>query len=670
MSVANVKAKAPKKASNKKITKAQEAALKAALEAAEVEYVPLNDLVKSPLNVRTIPYSVDSVRGLADSIETLGLLQNLIVHTLADGKSGVAAGGRRLTALNLLAQEGRLPDDHAVMVRRVSDDIAALASVAENEQRAAMHPAEQIAGFRTLAEQGKTPAQIGDALGFSTRHVQRMLKLANLAPSLMDRLAQDELTVEQCQALCLEDDHARQVEVFESVKASWSGAPAHLIKRAITETEISTDSARFRFIGRDAYEAAGGCVREDLFSQEEGDGTADSILVDRLVHEKLEHIAQDIQQREGWSWSRGRAARIWYYGEDGNEFVQPDEPEPVYTPEQQQRLDELHEQWSSYDSRCDETDALEAEIDAIEQAAAVSAWTDEMKAGAGVMVSLYEGQVYVQRGVRLKADEPEETEESSRGATVPFTSRQPDAAEGISLPLLTKMSSERTLAVQAALMQQPEKAVALMVWRLCTCVFSGCLTTTHPFRISLTVSHSSLTENAPSGKSGAAFEMLMTEKARLKALLPEGWEKDFTIFFALSGEVLMSLMAFCTACSVDGVQTRDMGHTSRSTLNTVEAAIGFHLRDWWQPTKENYFSGLKHPQIVAALNDAGLTGAAGDAEKMKKGDAAAHAEHFMQHTRWVPAWLKGPEPAAESGADEAASATNNTDDTTDTAQAA
>ncbi|EKS7429352.1 ParB/RepB/Spo0J family partition protein [Enterobacter cloacae complex sp. I2] len=668
MSLENVKAKAPKKASSKKITKAQEVALKTALEAAAVEYVPLAELTKSPLNVRTIPYSVESVRGLADSIEALGLLQNLIIHTLADGKSGVAAGGRRLTALNLLAQEGRLDDGHTVMVKRVSDDIAALASVAENEQRAAMHPAEQIAGFRTLAEQGKTPAQIGDALGFGSRHVQRMLKLANLAPALMDRLAQDELTVEQCQALCLEDDQARQVDVYESVKASWSNAPAHLIKRAVTDTEISTDSVKFRFIGRDAYEAAGGYVREDLFSQDDGDGTADTVLVERLVQEKLERIAQDIQQREGWTWSRGRAGRIWYHGEDGKEFVQPDEPDPVYTPEQQQRLDELHEQWNGYDSRCDETDALEAEINAIEQAAEVSAWTDEMKSGAGVMVSLHEGQVYVQRGIRLKVDEPEETEESS--ATVAFTSRQTDATEGISLPLLTKMSSERTLAVQAALMQQPEKAVALMVWRLCTCVFSGCLTTTHPFRISLTVSHGSLTENAPSGKSGAAYDLLMQEKARLQTLLPAGWEKNFTTFFALDGAVLMSLMAFCTACSVDGVQTRDMGHTSRSTLDTVEAAIGFHLRDWWQPTKENYFSGLKHPQIVASLKDAGLTGAAGDAEKMKKGDAAGYAEHFMQHNRWVPAWLKGPEPVAESEADDASEADSTDNDTTDTAQAA
>lgn len=113
----------------------------------------------------------------------------------------------------------------------------------------------------------------------------------------------------------------------------------------------------------------------------------------------------------------------------------------------------------------------------------------------------------------------------------------------------------------------------------------------------------------------------------------------------------MSLMAFCAACSVDGVQTRDNGHTSRSPLDTVETAIDFHLRDWWQPTKENYFGSLKHTQIVEALKDAGLTGAAGDAEKMKKGDAAGHAEFFMKDNRWVPAWLQAPQHDATESID-------------------
>ncbi|STK05645.1 ParB-like nuclease [Escherichia coli] len=33
------------------------------------------------------------------------------------------------------------------------------------------------------------------------------------------------------------------------------------------------------------------------------------------------------------------------------------------------------------------------------------------------------------------------------------------------------------------------------------------------------------------------------------------------------------------------------------------------MRDWWQPTKANFFGHLKKPQIIDALNDAGLSGA-------------------------------------------------------------
>ena len=56
-----------------------------------------------------------------------------------------------------------------------------------------------------MAQEGKTPAQIGDLLGYSPRHVQRMLKLADLAPVILDALAEDRITTEHCQALALEN---------------------------------------------------------------------------------------------------------------------------------------------------------------------------------------------------------------------------------------------------------------------------------------------------------------------------------------------------------------------------------------------------------------------------------------------------------------------------------
>ncbi|EKL9634998.1 ParB/RepB/Spo0J family partition protein [Salmonella enterica] len=640
MSVTESKAKTPAKTSKKAVKPAEAAALKAALEAAQIEMVPLSALVKSPLNVRTIPYPVESVRDLADTILAIGLIQNLVVHSLPGGLSGVAAGGRRLVALQLLLSEKRIDAGYLVVVKRVSDEMAVVASMVENNQRVAMHPAEQISGFRTLSEQGKTPAQIGDQLGYSSRHVQRMLKLANLAPELLALLAENKLDVEQCQALSLENDPVRQVEIYERVKAQHSYAPAHMLKRAITDTEISVNHSSFVFIGREMYESAGGVVREDLFSAQEGDGTADGVLVGRLVQEKLESAALAIELQEGWSWSLAREGVVRNCGDDREHYLLLPEPEAQYTPDEQQRLDELYATREATETFEDEA-AIQVLIDEIENAASIRAWTPEMRAKSGVVVSWREGDVYVQRGVILR----EQSETEDEPAQAPTYERQPDPVDEISLPLLTKMSSERTLALQAALVQKPEKTVALMTWRLCTCVFDYCNTTRDPFVMRLEVHHSRLVSEAPSGEEGKAWQSLMQEKARLEALLPEGWKKDFTTFFTLDGKTLMSLMVFCTACSVDGVQTRTMGHTTRSDLDGVERAVDFSLHEWWQPTKNNFFDYLKKPQIVQILSENGLTGAASDALKMKKSDAADLAETMMARNRpqWVPVWMCAPE---------------------------
>ena len=477
MSVTESKTKTPAKTSKKAVKPAESAALKAALEAAQIEMVPLSALVKSPLNVRTIPYPPESVREMADSILAVGLIQNLVVHTLPDGLSGVAAGGRRLAALQLLQREQRIDAGHQVIVKRVSDELAVVASMVENNNRVAMHPAEQISGFRTLSEQGKTPAQIGDQLGYSSRHVQRMLKLASLAPELIALLAENTLDVEQCQALSLESDPARQVEIYQRVKAQHSYAPAHMLKRAITDTEISVRDTRFMFVGREAYEAAGGEVREDLFSAQEGDGTADGVLVGRLVQEKLESAALAVEMQEGWSWSLAREGAVRNYGDDREHYLVLPEPEGELSADEQRRLDELYATQEATATYEDEA-AIQVLIDETEEAASIRAWTPEQKAACGVVVSLSDGELCIQRGVQKKvqaavADAQEST--VSQASIHVVASSTPDVAEGISVPLLKKMSSERTLAVQAELVRQPQKAVALMVWRLCSCVFHYCM---------------------------------------------------------------------------------------------------------------------------------------------------------------------------------------------------
>ncbi len=641
MPVTKCEPETTRKASRKSV-KTQETALSALLAQTEEVSVPLDSLIKSPLNVRTVPYSAESVSELADSIKGVGLLQNLVVHALPGDRYGVAAGGRRLAALNMLAERDIIPADWPVRVKIIPQELATAASMTENGHRRDMHPAEQIAGFRAMAQEGKTPAHIGDLLGYSPRHVQRMLKLADLAPVILDALAEDRITTEHCQALALENDTARQVQVFEAAcQSGWGGKPeVQTIRRLVTESEVAVaGNSKFRFVGADAFSPDE--LRTDLFS-DDGDGYVDRVALDAALLEKLQAVAEHLREAEGWEWCAGRMEPVGECREDAGTYRCLPEPEAVLTEAEDERLNELMTRYDALENQCEESDLLEAEMKLMRCMAKVRAWTPEIRAGSGVVVSWRYGNVCVQRGVQLRSED-DATDDADRTEQV----QEKASVEEISLPLLTKMSSERTLAVQAALMQQPDKSLALLAWTLCLNVF-GSGAYSKPAQISLECEHYSLTSDAPSGKEGAAFMAMMAEKARLAALLPEGWSRDMTTFLSLSQEVLLSLLSFCTACSIHGVQTRECGHTSRSPLDTLESAIGFHMRDWWQPTKANFFGHLKKPQIIAALNEAGLSGAARDAEKMKKGDAAEHAEFHMKDNRWVPGWMCAPHPQTDA----------------------
>ncbi|EDL0835114.1 chromosome partitioning protein ParB [Salmonella enterica subsp. enterica serovar Enteritidis] len=551
---------------------------------------------------------------------------------------GTGAGGRRLAAMNLLATENTIHPDWPVRVKVVPDNLATAASLTENGQHLEMHPAEQIAGFRAMAAEGKTPAQTGDLLVYSPRHVQRMLKLAGLAPVILEALAADKITTEHCQALALEDNPDRQVQVYEAAcREGWNNKPeVRVIRNLITDSQVSTlNNSKYTFVGEKAF--SGDEIRADLFSDEQG-GFVDKLALDTALLEKLQWVAECLKEAEGWAWCAGRMEPVSRYGEDTEVYRIQDEPDAVYTEQEQQRLDELQELYDENQTASDETDTMESEIEAIECAAQLRAWTLEMRAQSGVVVSWRHGEICVQRGVSLR----EQSETEDEPAQVPVYERQPEPVDEISVPLLTRMCAERTLSVQAALMQQPEKSLALLAWTLCLNVFSSGAYN-RPAQISLNCKHYSLTKDAPSGESGVAFVTLSQEGKRLETLLPEGWTQDFTTFFTLSAKDLTALLSFCTACSLDGMQMRGAGGTTRSPLDKLEIALAFHLRDWWQPTKADFFTGLKKPQIIAALNEAGLTGAARDAEKMKKGDAAELAEDKMRDNRWVPVWMRAPD---------------------------
>jgi hypothetical protein len=96
-------------------------------------------------------------------------------------------------------------------------------------------------------------------------------------------------------AFTLTDDHARQHEVWAQL--SWNKSP-EMIRKLLTQSHVSPSDRRVRFVGAEAYEAAGGIILRDLFVEDHGGYFTDSELLGRLVLEKLEATGEGVAELE------------------------------------------------------------------------------------------------------------------------------------------------------------------------------------------------------------------------------------------------------------------------------------------------------------------------------------------------------------------------------------
>jgi ParB family transcriptional regulator, chromosome partitioning protein len=236
---------------------------------------------------------------LLASIRETGIKQNLVVHALSESRFAVDAGGRRLKALKQLAEDGVIPADHPVPCLVEDERNAILTSATENLQRAAMHPADQFEAFDKMIAEGRSEDEIALKFGVSVDLVRRRLKLARVAPEIIEQFRAGDLTLECVMAFTLTDDHDRQLAVWNAVKGGYHIHPQS-IKRHLTETAHSANSALGRFVGIEAYEAAGGALLRDLFDDRASAHMENPELLERLAIEKLQAAAKPFEA--AWKW--------------------------------------------------------------------------------------------------------------------------------------------------------------------------------------------------------------------------------------------------------------------------------------------------------------------------------------------------------------------------------
>ncbi|MGD9811076.1 MAG: ParB/RepB/Spo0J family partition protein [Sphingobium sp.] len=378
--------------------------------------IPFSRLVLSQKNVRRLKAGL-SIEDLADDIYRRTLLQSLNVRPVVgeDGQETgmfeVPAGGRRFRALELLVKSKRMAKDQPVPCVVREAGIAEEDSLAENVMRVGLHPLDQFRAFTALIDAGLSEEDIAARFFVSVSTVRQRLRLASVAPSLLEIYGDDGMSLEQLMAFTVNENHARQEQVWEQLSQTYQPS-AHQIRRLLTEDAIPASDRRVRFIGLDAYTEAGGYVMRDLFSSDDDGWLQNPALVELLVNEKLSEIAQEIGA-EGWKWVEA-AIDLPYGCERGKRRI-TGATVPL-TDEEQAQLDALVEEYDGLGEQYqdggdlpDEVDARLTEIDAhitvLTQRPVT--YDPEEQARAGVFVSLsHDGRLRIDRGYVRPEDEP------------------------------------------------------------------------------------------------------------------------------------------------------------------------------------------------------------------------------------------------------------------------
>ncbi|WEQ52559.1 ParB/RepB/Spo0J family partition protein [Komagataeibacter oboediens] len=653
--------------------------------------IPFNRLVLSQSNVRRVKSGL-SIEELARDIERRGLLQSLNVRPVLDdtgaetGTYEVPAGGRRFRALELLVKQKKLAKTAPVpcVVREAGSAILAEDdSLAENVQRVALHPLDQFRAFRDMLEKGMSEEEIAAAFFVAPTVVKQRLRLMTVSDKLLDIYEQDGMKLEQLMAFSISDDPARQEQVWEIVNQSHNREP-YVIRRMLTEKTVRASDRRVRFVGLEAYIAAGGPIMRDLFEVDDGGWLQDPAVLDRLVMEKLQEAAEQLRA-EGWKWVETALSFPWGHT---RQFAEIDGTEVPLTDEETARLEALHSEQETIEAeyaQADEyPDAVDARLGEIEQAVLALeerplAFDPADMARAGAFVSLdSDGTLQVERGFVLPEDMPAEPEvidnadgsdeydhptydgreeriadyggdEGGEGDSI-VPDVEPEEEDGIRpLPdrLLTELTAWRTLALRDAFASKPHIALTELLHTLVRDVYwqtpgADCL--------EAYVREIPLPVHSPDMPGSLPAHALRQRNEGWKHDLPENEDALWRWIDGLDDASRMALLAHCLSFGVNALYERMPAYGAVSQRSVTErlkradrlaAALSLDLVEaGWQPTVENYLGRVTKARILQAVREARGDDAADRIAHLKKPDMAREAERLLEGSGWLPEALR------------------------------
>ena len=453
-------------------------------------------------------------------------------------------------------------------------------------------------------------ARFGQAVSF----VYKMLRLSALAPVLIDLIAKDQLTLEAARALTLTDDHDFQVKVCKAANGQ-----AHTIRRMLTTEKVDTTSGMFLFVGRQAYEAKGGTITVDLFSQGD-EGFADSPeLVQELAEEKLEAIAADYRSI-GWHEVRAEIERPYDLYMKGSMYPATREP----TEAEAKRMAVLAAEIEAIaDDEGEDSERIEPLVD--EQEAIMEsqrAFTPEQVSVGGVALWISRDGTLGKSIYRAKA---EPKPKASQSGPAPLYSNA----------LFAELSRIKTRIVQEAVAADPALALDIMLDSLAGQLLHGA----HSYQMAIEVQAKPIaTDVADELMASSDVQAVEEVMATRFASIPE--DGRFEVIRAMTGDDKMALLAGLVAMTVDGtVFSGGRPGTRHHHFEQVARASGVDIASRWTAPIA-LFDKMRRAALIDVLRDeVGAASADNCATIKKKADLAVNVSERLP-AGWLPAPMK------------------------------
>jgi len=152
--------------------------------------IAIEQIDANPYQTRNIADET-ALQELAASIKVSGVLQPILVRSIANGKFQLMAGQRRMRASEIAGKKS-IP----AIVRTMSDQQAMETTIVENLQREDLNPIEQAQAFDRLAHEFKlTQDQIAQRTGKDRASITNYMRLLKLPSSVQQDISDGRLSM-------------------------------------------------------------------------------------------------------------------------------------------------------------------------------------------------------------------------------------------------------------------------------------------------------------------------------------------------------------------------------------------------------------------------------------------------------------------------------------------